>query len=84
MNIFKAISFLFLVNCAAATAQVEPASKPVTVETPKPKKFAISAVNPQDMSEEKDCVFVDYNESAKMRHFLFICNNSLIHVGIDK
>ncbi len=83
MNIFKAVGLIFLANCAAV-ASSQPASKPVVVETAKPKKFSISAVNPQDMSEEKDCVFVDYNESAKMRHFLFICNNSLIHVGMDK
>lgn len=81
----KFIALLFLTNCAAVAAS-QPASKPVESKPVEEKatKFFVGFLNPENPSEEGDCVFLDYKENEKLRHFLFNCNGALIHVGLRK
>ena len=79
----KYLLFLFLVNCASVEAPPQAASQPV-VAKPKPKinKFFVNHIVAED--DEQDCVFLEAKEGEKMMHFLFLCDKTLTHVGIEK
>lgn len=78
---FLVLSALLLGSGCAAKVATAPASAPT--EKPKAKKFYINHVV-DEKGNEKDCVFLEARESEKVFHALFICGQTLVHVGLEK
>lgn len=86
---FLIVPMLLLMSCAQASSKpVVASSQPPVVE--KPMLFSKFFVNffKKETEEgpvaEEDCVYMDSQQNAKYFHFVFMCNGTLVHVGLEK
>ncbi len=86
MKFLPIVPMLLLVNCVNVetkpVAASQPASQQVVKTKPKINKFFLNYFKSE--TDEEDCTFLEAGDGEKMVHFLFMCGNSLVHLGIEK